>query len=184
MPDVRPANPCFSSGPCAKRPGYSLDAPCRRHAGPQPSRRGAQGPPGRGDRHYRARFWACRLTGGWASCRHPTPAPWKWRCGRMLGARGVDILAFESFGEGWATDVVKQLKLKDARVLSAPYGQLPDLSSGRSRQRRRVHLERHHIRRARAERRLDRAGPQGSGDLRCDVGGVRHGICRGTSSMS
>ena len=45
----------------------------------------------------------------------------------LLGARPVDLLAFESFGEGWATDVVKQLKLPDARVLSAPYGKLPDL---------------------------------------------------------
>jgi phosphoserine aminotransferase len=47
----------------------------------------------------------------------------------MLGARGVDILTFESFGEGWATDIVKHLKLKDARVLSAPYGKLPDLTA-------------------------------------------------------
>lgn len=45
-----------------------------------------------------------------------------------LGPRPVDMLAWESFGEGWVTDVVKQLKLKDARVLKAPYGQLPDLS--------------------------------------------------------
>ena len=47
----------------------------------------------------------------------------------LLGQRGVDVLAFESFGEGWATDVVKQLRLSDARVLSAPYGRLPDLGS-------------------------------------------------------
>ena len=46
----------------------------------------------------------------------------------MLGARPVDVLAWESFGEGWVTDVVKQLKLKDARVIKAPYGELPDLS--------------------------------------------------------
>jgi phosphoserine aminotransferase len=46
----------------------------------------------------------------------------------MLGARGVDIVTFESFGEGWATDIVKHLKLPDARVLSAPYGELPDLA--------------------------------------------------------
>jgi phosphoserine aminotransferase len=45
----------------------------------------------------------------------------------MLGARGVDVLAWESFGEGWVTDVVKQLKIKDARTLKAPYGELPDL---------------------------------------------------------
>jgi phosphoserine aminotransferase len=47
----------------------------------------------------------------------------------LLGQRPVDILAFESFGEGWATDVVKQLRLADARVLSAPYGRLPDLAA-------------------------------------------------------
>ena len=47
----------------------------------------------------------------------------------MLGARGVDVLAWESFGEGWVTDVVKQLKIKDARTLKAPYGELPDLAS-------------------------------------------------------
>jgi phosphoserine aminotransferase len=47
----------------------------------------------------------------------------------MLGARGVDILTFESFGEGWATDIVKHLKLADARVLSAPYGALPDVAA-------------------------------------------------------
>jgi phosphoserine aminotransferase len=47
----------------------------------------------------------------------------------LLGARGVDILTFESFGEGWATDIVKHLKLKNARVLSAPYGSLPDLTT-------------------------------------------------------
>src|SRR5690606_18793790 len=47
----------------------------------------------------------------------------------LLGARGVDMLAWESFGEGWVTDVVKQLKLADARVLRAPYGELPDLGA-------------------------------------------------------
>ncbi len=47
----------------------------------------------------------------------------------LLGARPVDVLAFESFSEGWATDIVKQLKLADARVLAAPYGKLPDLGA-------------------------------------------------------
>ena len=46
----------------------------------------------------------------------------------LLGARGVDVLAWESFGEGWVTDVVKELKLEDARTLKAPYGELPDLA--------------------------------------------------------
>ena len=74
----------------------------------------------------------------------------------LLGARGVDMLAWESFGEGWVTDVVKQLKLKDVRTLKAPYGELPDLDASQFRQRRRLHLERHHLGRPRAERRLDR----------------------------
>jgi phosphoserine aminotransferase len=47
----------------------------------------------------------------------------------LLGARPVDMLAWESFGEGWVTDVAKQLKLKDARVLKAPYGQIADLEA-------------------------------------------------------
>jgi phosphoserine aminotransferase len=46
----------------------------------------------------------------------------------LLGARGVEVLTWESFGEGWATDVVKQLKLKDAKITKAPYGELPDLA--------------------------------------------------------
>ncbi len=51
----------------------------------------------------------------------------------LLGERPVDVLAWESFGEGWVTDVVKQLKLDDARVLKAPYGELPDLDASRLR---------------------------------------------------
>ena len=71
----------------------------------------------------------------------------------MLGARGVDVLAWESFGEGWVSDIVKELKLADARTLKAPYGELPDLAQGQFRQRRRLHLERHDLGRARARRR-------------------------------
>ena len=93
----------------------------------------------------------------------------------MLGARGVDVLTWESFGEGWATDVVKQLKLKDARVLDAPYGKLPDLRQVDWRPRRGVSLERHHLGRARAEWRLDRRRPRGPGDLRRHLGGLRDG---------
>ena len=63
-----------------------------------------------------------------ASCRLPTPAPSRWRCGRCSAPAPVDVLAWESFGEGWVTDVVKQLKLKDARMLKAAYGELPDLA--------------------------------------------------------
>ncbi len=61
------------------------------------------------------------------SCRPPIPARSKWRCGRCSGARPVTMIAWESFGEGWVSDVAKELKLKDATVLRAPYGELPDL---------------------------------------------------------
>ncbi len=98
---------------------------CRRVLRPQPSRGGTQSPAGRGHHPVDARSSACPPIGVSASFPRPTPAPSRWRCGRMLGARGVDILTFESFGEGWATDIVKHLKLPDARVLSAPYGKLP-----------------------------------------------------------
>ena len=67
------------------------------------------------------------------------------------------MLAFESFSEGWATDVVKQLKLADARVLAAPYGKLPDLAAVDPGARRRARLERHDLGRALPERRLHRA---------------------------
>ena len=74
----------------------------------------------------------------------------------MLGARPVDMLVWESFGQGWATDATKQLKLADCRVLSAPYGALPDLGAVRHGRRRLLHLERHHLGRPGAGRRLDR----------------------------
>ena len=102
----------------------------------------------------------------------------------LLGARGVDMLAWESFGEGWVTDVVKQLKLPDARVLKAAYGELPDLAKVDFDARRRLHLERHHLRRARAERRLDRGRPRGPDHLRRHLGRLRAARSTGPSSMS
>ena len=102
----------------------------------------------------------------------------------MLGARPVTMLAWESFGEGWVTDVAKQLKLKDATVVKAPYGKLPDLSEGRSELRHRIHLERHDLRRARAECGLDRGRPRGRHDLRCDLRRLRPAARLGKSSMS
>ena len=128
-PDVRPVNPNFSSGPCAKRPGFTLDALAgaflgRSHRAAEPKARLAEvidtvalhpGHAGRLAAGHRPRLRHRRRRDG--------------ACGRMLGARGVDILTFESFGEGWATDIVKHLKLADARVLSAPYGKLPDLAA-------------------------------------------------------
>ncbi|HYZ22179.1 MAG TPA: phosphoserine transaminase [Rhodopila sp.] len=127
-PDIRPANPCFSSGPCAKRPGYTVDALKGAFCG----------------RSHRAADPKARLAEVIVRSRAILGMPEGWRLGivpasdtgavemalwSLLGARGVDVLTFESFGEGWATDILKQLKLKDARVLSAPYGRLPDLAA-------------------------------------------------------
>ncbi len=127
-PDLRPANPLFSSGPCAKRPGWSLAALEGAMLG----------------RSHRAPVAKAKLAEVIERSRAILEMPADWRLGIMpgsdtgaieaalwslLGARGVDVLAFESFGEAWATDVVKQLRLADARVLSAAYGQLPDLAA-------------------------------------------------------
>eukprot|EP01037_Dinobryon_pediforme_P038880 gene38880-47160_t len=127
-PAVRPQNPCFSSGPCAKRPGYSLD-----------NLRDA--PLGRS---HRAKVGKVKLKRAIDLTREVLQVPADYRIGivpasdtgavemamwSLLGARGVDMLAWESFGEGWVTDVVKQLKLKDARVLKAGYGDIVDLST-------------------------------------------------------
>jgi phosphoserine aminotransferase len=127
-PDLRPNNPNFSSGPCAKRPGYTLDALAGAFLG----------------RSHRAAEPKARLAEVITLSRTILGMPADWRLGivpasdtgavemalwSLLGARGVDILTFESFGEGWATDILKHLKLKDARVLPAPYGRLPDLAA-------------------------------------------------------
>jgi phosphoserine aminotransferase len=127
-PDIRPANPNFSSGPCAKRPGYTLNALSGALLG----------------RSHRAAPLKARLAEVIERSRSILGMPAGWRLGivpasdtgavemalwSLLGARGVDVLSFESFGAGWATDVVKQLRLADARVLSAPYGRLPDLAA-------------------------------------------------------
>jgi phosphoserine aminotransferase len=126
-PNVRPANPCFSSGPCAKRPGWSLEA--LRHA--------CLG------RSHRAKVGKAKLQEVIDRSRVLLGIPPEYRIGivpgsdtgavemalwSLLGARGVDVLAWESFGEGWATDVAKQLKLSDARIVRADYGKIPDLS--------------------------------------------------------
>jgi phosphoserine aminotransferase len=127
-PAIRPANPNFSSGPCAKRPGFTLDALRGAHFG----------------RSHRAAAPKARLAEVIERSRAILGMPAGWRLGivpasdtgavemalwSLLGARGVDVLAYESFSEGWANDVVKQLRLKDARVLSAPYGKLPNLGA-------------------------------------------------------
>ena len=126
-PAVRPANACFSSGPCAKRPGWT----------PTVLREAALG------RSHRARLPKAKLKLAIDLTREVLGVPSDYRIGitpasdtgafemamwSMLGARGVDVLAWESFGEGWVADIAKELKLKDARTLKAPYGELPDLS--------------------------------------------------------
>ena len=126
-PAARPANPRFSSGPCAKIPGYALDLL-------------ADAPLGRS---HRAAVGKARLKQAITLTREILGVPADYRIGivpasdtgavemamwSMLGARPVEMLAWESFGEGWVTDVVKQLKL-DARVKLAPYGRIVDFAS-------------------------------------------------------
>jgi phosphoserine aminotransferase len=127
-PVTAPQNPNFSSGPCAKRPGFSLAALEGALLG----------------RSHRAKEPKARLAEVITLSKEILGMPEGWRLGivpasdtgaiemalwSMLGARPVDVLAHESFSEAWATDVVKQLKLPDARVLSAEYGKLPDVSA-------------------------------------------------------
>src|SRR5215218_1415540 len=127
VPGVRPAVPHFSSGPCAKRPGWSLSALTDAVLG----------------RSHRSKIGKAKLKRAIELTREVLEIPADYRIGivpasdtgavemalwSMLGARPVDVLAWESFGEGWVTDVIKQLKLKDARVVKAPYGELPDLA--------------------------------------------------------
>jgi phosphoserine aminotransferase len=126
-PARKPADPRFSSGPTAKRPGWS----------PQVLKDALLG------RSHRAKPGKARLQKAIDETRRLLRVPDGWRIGivpasdtgavemalwSMLGARGVDLLAWESFGAGWVTDVMKQLRLKDVRVLEAPYGELPDLA--------------------------------------------------------
>ena len=130
-PSVRPIRPEFSSGPCAKRPGWSAELVAarallgrsHRAAGPKAQLRDVidrtarlLGLPG----DYRIGVVPGSDTGAFEM------AMWT-----MLGARPVDVLAWESFGLGWASDAEKQLRLADCRVLRAPYGALPDLASVR-----------------------------------------------------
>jgi phosphoserine aminotransferase len=126
-PNARPANPCFSSGPCAKRPGWTPQALADACLG----------------RSHRSKAGKAKLKEVIDRSRAILGLPADYRIGivpgsdtgavelalwSFLGARGVDILAWESFGEGWITDAVKQLKLKDVRTFRADYGKLPDLA--------------------------------------------------------
>ncbi len=129
-PVLRPARPEFSSGPCAKRPGWS----------PENLKSAVLG------RSHRSKLGKARLQEAIALTRSVLEVPDTHLVGivpgsdtgavemamwSMLGARPVQLLAFESFGKDWATDAVKQLKL-DAEVLDASYGELPDLTRVRA----------------------------------------------------
>jgi phosphoserine aminotransferase len=126
-PAARPANPRFSSGPCAKRPGFSLDMLSDAALG----------------RSHRAAIGKGKLRDAIDRTRALLGVPEDYRIGivpasdtgayemamwTMMGARPVTMLAWESFGKGWVTDAVKQLGL-GAAVMEAPYGALPDLAS-------------------------------------------------------
>jgi len=125
-PTPRPQRPHFSSGPCAKRPGWSLGALSSAFVG----------------RSHRAKAGKERLKAVIDRSKAVLGMPEDYRLAivpgsdtgavemamwSLLGARGVDMLAWESFGEGWITDVTKQLKL-DAHLLRADYGEIPDLT--------------------------------------------------------
>jgi len=126
-PAARPKNACFSSGPCAKRPGWT----------PETLSDAALG------RSHRGKLGKSKLKLAIDLTREILGVPDDYRIGvtpgsdtgavemalwSLIGARGVDVPAWESFGEGWVNDIVKELKIKDARTLKAPYGELPDLS--------------------------------------------------------
>jgi len=127
-PDVRPNNTHFSSGPCSKRPNWSLDALSDAPLG----------------RSHRAKIGKAKLKQAIDLTREVLEVPADYRIGivpasdtgavemalwSLLGPRGVDMVAWESFGSGWVSDVVKELKLPDTRKITADYGLLPDLST-------------------------------------------------------
>ncbi|MEX0627718.1 MAG: phosphoserine transaminase [Cucumibacter sp.] len=126
-PPVRPANPNFSSGPCAKRPGWSPKVLDKAILG----------------RSHRAKPAKARIEHALVLTRELLQLPESYLVGivpasdtgavemalwSLLGQRGVDLFAWESFGSGWVSDVTKELRLKDVRVFTAEYGELPDLS--------------------------------------------------------
>ena len=126
-PDLRPANSRFSSGPCTKRPGWSLENLKDASLG----------------RSHRASAGKSKLKSAIDMTREILGLPDDYRIGivpasdtgamemamwSLLGARGVDMVSWESFGAGWVNDVTKQLKLDDVKTIDAPYGQLPNMN--------------------------------------------------------
>ena len=127
-PSLRPVNPLFSSGPCAKRPGWSTDALESAILGR--SHRSAQGKARLLEVIERSKTllampadWRLAIVPG-SDTGAVEMALWS-----LLGPRGVDAIVYESFGKTWATDLKSHLKLDDLRVLEAPYGDLPDLNA-------------------------------------------------------
>ena len=127
LPEKKPASPLFSSGPGANRPGWTIENLKNAPLG----------------RSHRAAIGKSRLKDAIDKTHALLGLPDDYRVGivpgsdtgavemalwSLLGARGVDMLAWESFGSGWITDVTKQLKLDDVRKIEAPYGELPDLT--------------------------------------------------------
>ena len=126
-PGAHPGNPCFSSGPCAKRPGWSEAAIVGALTG----------------RSHRSAPGKAKLKAVIDQSKKLLGMPDDYRLGivpasdtgaveralwSLMGARGVDLFAWESFGSGWVSDTLKQLKISDARVFEAGYGELPDLT--------------------------------------------------------
>src|ERR1700691_3627418 len=127
MPSVRPLVPHFSSGPCAKRPGWKPQALADAVLG----------------RSHRSKAGKAKLKRAIDLTREVLQVPAAYRIGivpasdtgavemalwSLLGPQPVTMLAWESFGEGWVTDITKELKLKDVSTLKAAYGELPDLT--------------------------------------------------------
>ncbi|MGH6678648.1 MAG: phosphoserine transaminase, partial [Bradyrhizobium sp.] len=128
MPGIRPANPRFSCGPCSKHPGWSLQSLQNALFG----------------RSHRARPSRAKLKLAVDMTREVLQVPADYRIGilpasdtgavetalwSLLGARGVDVLAWEAFSGAWVTDIVKELKIPDARAFQADYGEIVDLSA-------------------------------------------------------
>lgn len=126
-PDIRPLNAQFSSGPCTKRPGWTVEALQDAPLG----------------RSHRAKVGKSKLKEAIDLTREILQIPADYRIGivpasdtgavemalwSLLGERGVDMVAWESFGAGWVTDVVKQLRLEDTRTFTAPYGEIVDFT--------------------------------------------------------
>jgi phosphoserine aminotransferase len=125
-PNIRPANPRFSSGPCTKHRGWSLEGLSGALLG----------------RNHRSREGLARLELAIAKTKDILKLPRGYRVGivpasdtgavemalwSLLGPRGVDVLAWEAFSQEWVVDIVEQLRLPDVRAMTAPYGELPDL---------------------------------------------------------